>query len=132
MGFVGEEVKVLIEKRKVSRVHVRYKTLNLVMLCSCFADCMTFSNVTQFFLCFWYCARAPAPTPGVDVMTCLGGWFKKPSGDCTHSPTLYAQGFKGTKLQYYKKVVGPLLTSILPICSSEVYWKGSVKIQCPP
>ena len=54
-------------------------------------------------------------------MTCLGGLFKKPSGDCTHSPTLYAQGFKGTKLQYYKKVVGPLLTSTLPICSSEVY-----------
>ena len=67
MRFVGEEVKVLIEKRKVSRVHVRYKTLNLVMLCSCFADCMTFSNVIQFFLCFWYCARAPAPTPGVDM-----------------------------------------------------------------
>ena len=49
MGFVGEEVKVLIEKRKVSRVHVRYKTLNVVILCSCFADCMTFSNVIQFF-----------------------------------------------------------------------------------
>ena len=30
------------------------------------------------------------------VMTCLGGWFKKPSEDYTHSPTLYAQGFKGT------------------------------------
>ena len=35
------------------------------------------------------------------------------------------------KLQYYKKVVGPLLTFILPLSSSEVYWKGSVKIKCP-
>ena len=74
MGFVGEEVKVMIEKRKVSRVHVLYKNFNLVILCSCFADCMTFSNVIQFFfLWFWYWARAPAPTPSVDnVMTCLG------------------------------------------------------------
>ena len=54
-------------------------------------------------------------------MTGLGGGLKNLSGDFTHSPTLYAQGFKGTKLRYYKKVVGPLLTSILPICSSEVY-----------
>ena len=64
-GISEEEVKVLIEKRKLSRVHVLPKTLNLVIA---FADCMTFSKVIQFpsFLWFWYCARAPVPTPSVD------------------------------------------------------------------
>ena len=74
MGFVGEEVKVLIEKRKVSRVHVRYKTLNLVILCSCFADCMTFSNVIQFFFMLLVLRTGSRSDARCGyVMTCLGG-----------------------------------------------------------
>ena len=47
------------------------------------------------------------------------------------APTLLPCTPKGLIL-FYKNVVGPLLTSTLPICSRELYWKRSVKIQCPP
>ena len=71
---VREQVKVLIEKRKVSRVHVLHKTLNLVISCSCFADCMTFSKVIQFyFMDLVLRTSSRSDTKVRYVMTCLGG-----------------------------------------------------------
>ena len=41
------------------------------------------------------------------VMTCLGGWFKQPSGERTHFPTLYTQGLRVLKVATLQKSSWP-------------------------
>ena len=97
VGFVGEKVNVLIEKRKVSRVHVLSKAWIWSFYVVVLQTAWLFQKSFSVFHMVLVLRRSSRSTPSVDyVMTCLGGWFKKLSGDCTHSPTLYAQGFKGT------------------------------------
>ena len=56
MEFVGEEVQVLIEKRKLYCVHVLHKTLNLVISRSCYADKLheVFKSHSVFLFLFYF------------------------------------------------------------------------------
>ena len=67
VGFVGEKVNVLIEKRKVSLVHVLSKAWIWSFYVVVLQTAWLFQKSFSVFLWFWYCARAPAPTPSVDM-----------------------------------------------------------------